>query len=103
MSERFKPGTVEGTHIYFDPLPDDPKRRTRRWFVRSKHETDSDGDGLILTDIAWFGRWRKYAAQPRDGTIYEETCLREIAEFCEQRTREHRLRQRNGVTEPGWC
>jgi len=41
--------------------------------------------------VAWFGSWRKYAFFPDDGCIFEEDCLRDIADFCETKTREHKL------------
>ena len=40
--------------------------------------------------IKWFGRWRCYAFFPRTETVFERKCLRDIADFCEARTMEHR-------------
>ena len=37
--------------------------------------------GAILGEVRWFGRWRTYAFFPGDGTIYEPTCLRDLADF----------------------
>ena len=34
--------------------------------------------------IKWFPRWRKYAFFPFADTIYEDDCLKDIAEFIEQ-------------------
>jgi len=87
MSIRFKQGTIEGTHIYFDPAPQNPVNKTKRWFVVSKHDKDSKDDGVVLADVAWYNGWRKYAMYPRDQTVYEEVCLREIADFCEQQNK----------------
>lgn len=42
--------------------------------------------------VAWFGRWRKYAFFSNG--VFEEVCLREIADFIEQRTREHKRNER---------
>ena len=79
-----------GTHIIFAPAPKaKPDAKTLRWVVRS-YDMMPD-----LADIAWFGRWRKYAMYPLPGTVYEEVCLREIANFCEQRTREHRAAKKD--------
>jgi len=47
-------------------------------------------DGALLGVVSWFGRWRCYAFSPRPDTVYERTCLRDIAAFCEQKTAEHR-------------
>ena len=83
--QRFTEGTVEGTHIYFHPVPLDPKKKTRRWWVCNKYVNFD-----VLADIAWFSRWRKYAMYPAPESVFEEVCLREIADFCEARTKEHR-------------
>jgi hypothetical protein len=40
-----------------------------------------DGD-LQLGQIRWFGRWRKYAFFPEPGTVFEATCLHDIADEC---------------------
>ena len=40
--------------------------------------------GVVLGRVKWFGRWRKYAFFPADGTIYETTCLRDIAAFLDE-------------------
>jgi len=44
--------------------------------------------------VKWFGRWRGYAFFPSAETVFEQHCLRDIARFCEERTREHRLARR---------
>ena len=60
--------------------------KTAIWFVAAK-----DGGGM-LGEVRWFGRWRKYSFFPLSGTIYEQTCLRDIATFCEEQTSAHRKR-----------
>jgi len=47
-------------------------------------------EGKSLGEIAWFGRWRCYAFYPAGSTIFEKDCLRVIADFCEEKTKEHR-------------
>ena len=37
--------------------------------------------GAVLGQIKWFGRWRRYAFFPHSDTIYEVTCLTDIAAF----------------------
>lgn len=74
-----------GTHIDFVPAP--PKPKTLTWWVVSHHED------IQLGTIAWFGRWRRYSFHPQPGTVFEQVCLREIAEFCERKTREHQRRK----------
>lgn len=75
---------INGTHIKFYLTPQDPKRKTATWVV-------ANGD-YILGMVKWFAKWRKYAFYPRDDepTVYEQTCLREIAKFIEDLTKEYK-------------
>ena len=57
--------------------------KTKRWAVC----TDRDG---AIGWIRWHGRWRKYAFFPNGCTVYEQDCLRDIAEFIESETKEHK-------------
>lgn len=44
-----------------------------------------------LGHISWFPRWRKYVFEPNPNrVIFEETCLRDIAEFIEAETKSHK-------------
>lgn len=55
-------------------------------------------DGTIcLGEVSWFGRWRKYAFHPERDTVFEQDCLREIATFCEAKTREHKYQTQSGT------
>jgi hypothetical protein len=69
------------TYITFDPLP--PAKLTKRWAVRPK-------DDGYLGMVSWYGPWRKYCFFPMGNTVYEQVCLREIADFCESETKLHR-------------
>jgi hypothetical protein len=73
---------TEGTHIRFIPAP--PKPKTKVWWVVSKY------DDTHLGWIGWFSKWRKYSYFPRPDTVYEEVCLKEIADFCVGQTQLHR-------------
>lgn len=44
-------------------------------------------DGTILGVVSWFGRWRCYAFFPHQKTVFDRSCLREIADFCESESR----------------
>jgi hypothetical protein len=46
----------------------------------------------LLGEVRWYSPWRKYAFFPRAGTLYEQDCLRVIANMIEQKTAEHRSR-----------
>ena len=44
-----------------------------------------------LGEIRWFSKWRKYAFYPYQNTVFEEDCMRDISNWCEQATRHHKL------------
>lgn len=73
------------TWIRFDELTPNPA--TKRWAVMPKDGPDRIGI------ISWYGPWRKYCFFPTPETVYEQVCLREIADFCEVQTAMHRLRR----------
>ena len=56
--------------------------KTKRWVVSTKQ-------GGELGRVQWFTNWRRYCFFPLPGTTYDANCLRDIADFCEQKTREH--------------
>ena len=49
-------------------------------------------DGHFLGKIKWNPGWRKYEFLPTIDvqTGYEETCLRDIADFIQEKTKEHK-------------
>ena len=49
---------------------------------------DSIEDGFELGYVKFHPRWRKYIYEPLENTIYEQDCLRDIAQFCQDRTKE---------------
>ena len=77
------PGEWDGTHIKFRFGDIPAGRKTCIWNVLTN-------DGFVLGQVKWFGRWRRYSFFPTSETVYEQTCLREIAQFIEDRTYEHR-------------
>lgn len=66
--------------------------KTRLWDVVGV------GQGVPLGHIQWFGRWRKYVFEPKYGTVFDEDCLRDIAAFCESRTKDHRRKSSETLT-----
>jgi len=60
-----------------------PSGKTNRWFVQSL-------GGEYLGLISWFSQWRRYAIFVAGDKIFDASCLREIADFCESKTREHK-------------
>jgi hypothetical protein len=75
---------VDATHIYFDFVTRSKSGKTLEYHVMAKDNSD------CLGSVNWFGRWRCYVFNPWPGTVFEKLCLREIAEFCERLTTEHR-------------
>jgi hypothetical protein len=78
-------GIVCGDHLRFEQGPNKPKTKT--WFVLNKH------DNIHLGWIGWFARWRKYAFFPKTDTVYEEDCLKDIAQFCVIETHKHKFKK----------
>ena len=73
-------------------------RKTQVWAVLTMDGSE------CLGRIGWYGPWRKYSFIPveSDGKslIFEEQCLRRIADFCETNTikrRETRKQERVGA------
>ena len=75
----------ESKWIMFNEFPTD-SRKTKVWIV------DPREYGHRLGKVSWYSPWRKYCFYPDTQlqTIFEEQCLRDIADFCEARTKEHR-------------
>lgn len=59
--------------------------KTKIWKVLT-----ADGERLGL--IKWFPRWRQYAYEPAYRTVYNSTCLHELAEYCALATKKHRAK-----------
>lgn len=64
-------------------IEDSASGKTRQWLIYA------EGGGQ-LGRVGWYAPWRCYAFFPRDRTIFERVCLREIANFCEEQTNAHR-------------
>ena len=58
--------------------------KTQMWNVVAK-----DGN-LVIGRIRWFGRWRKYAFFPANNTVFETTCLNDIAAFLKEKMDERK-------------
>lgn len=72
--------------IKFD-LQNTPSRKTKVWVVWSSKE---DFEGNELGQVRFYPQWRKYAFFPTAQTLFEQDCLRDIADFCETATKEWR-------------
>jgi hypothetical protein len=64
-------------------------KKTRIWTV---HPTQ--GRNANLGEVRWYAPWRRYAFYPTVNSVFEEDCLRDIADFCEEQSAMHK----NGVS-----
>lgn len=74
------------TYIQFVPLP--PKPKTKVWAVRPR-----DGSPAI-GEVKWHGPWRKYCFFPAADCLFEQVCLREIADFITTETAAHKAQSK---------
>jgi len=74
MSLVFNEDLTEGKYISFAKAE---KQNPSSWVYNVQ-----SNDGYPLGTIKWYAQWRKYGFYPENGTVYENICLREIAEFC---------------------
>ena len=91
-------GDALGTFVSFRRHgPEEAKREGNIaiWTVISLSES-----GLRLGLVAWFPQWRKYAFYPLPHVVFEQVCLREIAEFIESSTAAHKEARRHAKNMP---
>jgi hypothetical protein len=67
--------------------------KTRVYEVDTKDEIR-----VCLGEVRWYAPWRKYAFFPDPDTLYEQDCLRDIAEFLEGLMIERRERAETSNT-----
>ena len=72
-----------GAHLSFEILPKRKSRKTEIWAVM-------DQNGSSLGEVRWWASWRRYTFHPAEDTLYDPGCLRQIADFCEEQTKERR-------------
>lgn len=61
---------------------------TKIWDVRPTEKKEDSFAGIGV--ISWYASWRKYAFQPKGNTVFEQDCLRDIADFIEDATKQHK-------------
>lgn len=77
------------SYLHFAPYQPEKPRVTKIWLVFNK---TAPSGGHHLASIQWYAPWRKYTAQFDGQSVFDPTCLREIADFCETQTKEHKAR-----------
>lgn len=70
------------SYITFEFLGTSDSGKTSRFEVRAR------SNSAIIGWIYWYPAWRKYIFHPNG--LFDEGCLREIADFVEKQTIEHR-------------
>jgi len=72
-------------HIYFEMEPLKEGKKTTFFFIRSNNTL-----GSLLGSICWHGHWRQYVMETLDNMIFNNQCLRDIAEFIDNINRPHK-------------
>jgi hypothetical protein len=80
----------EGTYIQFVEAQCPKGYKTRAWNIAPK---DEGPNYHWIGGVRWYAPWRKYCFFPQPNTVYEQLCLREIADFCERETAAHKERK----------
>lgn len=73
----------ESSFLRFFETGASPSGKTRVWSVRSVY------GGADLGVVKWHAPWRRYCFFPGPA-LFEEDCLRDIADFVEERTMRHK-------------
>ena len=83
-------------YVRFEEMPGG-RRKTRLWSVRT-----TAGNELVGS-VFWKCAWRRYVMSSSGTALWDATCLREVADFCERQTharREERRREREEGVKP---
>ena len=72
---------AESKYIKFTDERPSLSGKTKIWIIRTK-----EGNAVLGT-IKWFANWRYYGFYPESETVFEQQCLRDIANFCEEQTK----------------
>ena len=82
--------SVKNKHIRFDEANSrSDKVKTSIWTVCNCNTN------YILGHVKWHSAWRKYCFLPCNNTIFDASCLEEIAFFCSDMTETHKLGWKN--------
>ena len=80
----------------YDPRVEHPAERAGREHVGLHPVNGLRGHrgGAELGRVSWYGPWRCYTIEPDEGTVFNSTCLRDIAAFLAEQTQDHLARAR---------
>jgi hypothetical protein len=76
--------------IKFEDCGQSKSGKTRIWRVMPIGASDVSKPGALLGHVSWYSGWRKYVFAPNVNTVFEQDCLRDLADFCERVTKEHK-------------
>jgi hypothetical protein len=82
--------------IKFEYAGQSKSGKTKIWEVQTTYGKGGD----ILGIVDWSPHWEKYSFSPAPNTEFEEDCLRDIANFCVNKTNEHKS---SGRCQCGYC
>lgn len=66
------------------PVP----RKTKIWYVENVDVS------VVIGQVRWYNSWRRYAFFPAPECVFEQDCLRDIADFVEAETAKHKEQQK---------
>lgn len=75
-------------YIRIVPRGTSPTGKTLRWAVQNIRT------GEWFGWIKWHGAWRRYCFFDKEASLYDDDCLRMIADFLKQANEEHRKQNR---------
>ena len=89
------------TYLNFEKLPRAKGAKTDIYevYTEGKDRDERGPQFAELGKISWWPYWRQYVFHPKPATLYSAGCLREAADFCEKRTREHKKPRASGEEE----
>lgn len=74
----------KSSHLFYvDDGPVKPGAKTRKFNVFNLRH-------VLVAHVKWFGAWKKYCFFPLDSMLFDGNCMREIAEYCDLVTKEHK-------------
>ena len=81
--------SVHASHLTFLDCAHDPNKVTHTWRVES--------NGSLLGTVTWYSPWRRYVYYPQVEmvTLYDASCMIELAEFCQRQTDLRKLERKS--------
>jgi len=73
----------KSSHLWFKDDGPSKGGKTRIFNVFGSHH-------ILIGHVKWYGPWRQYCFFPLDSTLYNKDCMRQLADFTELVTREHK-------------